>query len=560
MIETLTLRDYQAETVDALYADYATGLRRLASVLPTGAGKTVTFARVIADCIAAGKRALVLAHRTELIDAAVEKLEEATSGVWVGVVKGRRRDVQAPIMVGSVQTCRGDGVLALLRQAQVGLVVVDETHHVAAASYQKILRALGVFTPDGPRLWGVTATLGRSDGLALGDTFEKVSIKIPMRRLIDAGHLLRPVGRRVRVEGMDLSRIKASRTSDSGLDDRAVAREMLDNLAPAAIARAVLEHAPGRKGVTFLPSIEMSIEMARVYAEHGLTAVHVDGKTPDAVRREIFRQARLGRYDQVCNVGVATEGTDVPIWSVVVLARATSSAELFQQMAGRGARPYGDQRDYLLMDVVGSITRHNLQTISRLEGAELLDPMPDELAEFDEEEIPDDEEADGPGAVEALPGNDGALVVEMIDLFGASDTAWQRSPRGVWYLATGDGTAVFLAPAGEVDRYDVRTTDGLLVHGACDLSAAMGWGEKEARNRAKRDLARTAEWRTKKLTRAEKLEALFRGEVQGGDLMPATAGDLVGARDDAWAAAHIDPVDEVSGVTPYGYWFTGPDA
>lgn len=557
--ETLTLRDYQQETVDAVYAGYGSGLRRLAAVLPTGGGKTVVFAKTAVDCARSGRSALVLAHREELTDQAEEKLRRDSRGLRVGMLQGRRREFDADLLVASVLTATRPGALNVLCTRPPGLVIVDECHHVAARSYQTILRELGCFTDTGPLVLGVTATLNRHDGLALGDTFQDVAHTVPIERLIADGYLLPPRGIRVKVEGLDFSRVRASRTSQTGLDDKAVAQAMSDALAPAAIARAVLEHGKGRHGVAFLPSVELSKEQARVFAEHGLRSIHVDGDTPKAVRKEIFRRARLGEYDMVCNVGIATEGTDVPIWDLVVLGRPTSSEVLFQQMAGRGLRPYPGQRDCLVLDVVGITGRHRLRTLKDLGGAPAEDELDDDLLQFDEDAEPgeqgDTEGREGPADAVAGEGADGPLVHELVDLFSASHTAWQRSPRGVWYLPAGDGRAVFLAPAGEVDSYNVGVSDGGppdWIHLACDLTAAMGWGDKEARNIAKRDLDRGAEWRQAKLKRVDRVRAIYAGAATTDDLV--SAGSLADAQDAAWAARHIDTLSCVSEVSPWGYW------
>ena len=209
----LPLRDYQQETVDATYADLLNGHRRLANVLPTGGGKTHVFTRYALDTAAAGQQAVVLTHRQELTDQAEEKLLGASSGLGVGVLQGRRREVDRPLLVASILTACRPGALSLLKQTKPGLIIVDECHHAAANSYQVLFRELGVLDGSGPRLIGVTATLDRADGLALGDTFEKVSATIPIKRLIDAGWLLRPRGVRVKIEGLDLSRVHSSRTS-----------------------------------------------------------------------------------------------------------------------------------------------------------------------------------------------------------------------------------------------------------------------------------------------------------------------------------------------------------
>lgn len=558
MADVLPLRPYQQTSIDKLYAAYGEGRRRVPLVLPTGAGKTVVFSRVAADCVAGGRPAVVLAHRTELIDAAVEKLGMSTTGLDVGVLQGRRRETSRSVIVGSVQTAVRAGALGLLAGRRPGLVVVDETHHVAARSYQTILRGLGVFNDDGPLLLGVTATLGRADGLALGDTFDGPPAHVVgIDELIRDGYLLRPKGVRVKVEGLDFSRVKLSRTSDSGLDDRAVAQAMSDALAPAAIARAVLEHGAGRHGVAFLPSVELSKEQARVFTEHGLRSIHVDADTPAAVRKEVIRRARLGEYDVVCNVGLFTEGTDVPIWDLVVLGRPTSSEVLFQQMAGRGLRPYPGQGDCLVLDVVGVTGRHRLRSVVELGGAEMIDELDDDLLQFDDEDDDEPREPREQAEPELLGGTDGELGYELIDLFSASHTAWQRSPRGVWFLPAGNGRAVFLAPAHEVDTYDVRWTDGTLVHeDPCDITAAMSWGERAAKQHADRPLERDATWRVKKLTRAERMLAIYSGQAPGGELAPTTRGALAEVQDGRWAAEAIDTLSCVSQVSPSGYWTT----
>lgn len=557
-VQALDLRDYQHDALSALYAAYGRGVQRAALVVPCGGGKTVLGATPVADSVRAGRPALWLAHRTELIDQAAERLRANTSGMDVGVLQGVRREVHMDAIVASVPTAVKPGALGLLQQRRPGLIVVDECHHAAARSYQEILRGLGAFHPGGPRVLGLTATLGRADGLALGDTFQEAIEGASISDLISLGFLLRPKGVRVKIEGLDFSRVRRSRTSESGLDDRAVAAAMSDSLAPAAIARAVLEHGKGRHGVAFLPSVELSKEQARVFAEHGLRSVHIDADTPKAVRKELMRRIRLGEYDMVCNVGLFTEGTDVPIWDMVVMGRPTSSENLFIQMAMRGGRPHPGQRDFVVLDVVGVTGRHALRSIIRLEGVEMIDDLDDELKEFDEDEQELDEQEDsGETFTELIPGADGPLVHELVDLFSASHTAWQRSPRGIWYLPTGTGRAVFLAPAHDVDLYDVRWSDGELVHeDPCDITVAMAWGDKAARNEAKRDLDKGATWRAKPLSRQERLAAIYRGEARGGEHTPRARGALVDAVDARWAGAHIDTLPCVAGVSPEGYWTT----
>jgi DNA repair protein RadD len=76
------LRSYQAEAVAAIRAAFASVLRVL-FVLPTGGGKTVCFAYIIAHAARKGNRVIVLAHRQEITD------QISTALAAMGVAHGR---------------------------------------------------------------------------------------------------------------------------------------------------------------------------------------------------------------------------------------------------------------------------------------------------------------------------------------------------------------------------------------------------------------------------------------------------------------------------------------
>jgi len=136
----IQLRDYQTATLDKIEAAKARGIRRQLIHLPTGAGKTILFAEAIRR---EGGRALVLAHRDELISQAVDKLRMVMPGADIGVVKAECNEVAATIVVASVQTLSRANRLAQLGR-DFNIVVIDEAHHAAAATYQAVLAYLGV--------------------------------------------------------------------------------------------------------------------------------------------------------------------------------------------------------------------------------------------------------------------------------------------------------------------------------------------------------------------------------------------------------------------------------
>ena len=73
----MRLRDYQEAAAEGVFREWQEHTSALV-VLPTGLGKTVLFADVIRQMHERGCRAMVLAHREELITQAADKIRRVT--------------------------------------------------------------------------------------------------------------------------------------------------------------------------------------------------------------------------------------------------------------------------------------------------------------------------------------------------------------------------------------------------------------------------------------------------------------------------------------------------
>src|SRR5713226_4233472 len=142
----LTPRPYQHEAVAALLAAAARGVQRPLLVLPTGTGKTIIFALLVQR---RGGRSLILAHRDELIQQAVDKLHLVDPTMPLGIVQAERDELTAPTVVASVQTLGRRPRLARL-VPDFHTIVIDEAHHAPAPSYRRILEYCHAWRPDGP--------------------------------------------------------------------------------------------------------------------------------------------------------------------------------------------------------------------------------------------------------------------------------------------------------------------------------------------------------------------------------------------------------------------------
>src|SRR4051812_4664315 len=113
---TIQLRSYQEQCLTDLATHRAEhpDETRLAVVMPTGLGKTITFAAEADRWLKVewitvrpntDRRVLILVHTDELASQAEAKVRLMVGDRWtVGVVKAERNDVSADIVIGSVQT------------------------------------------------------------------------------------------------------------------------------------------------------------------------------------------------------------------------------------------------------------------------------------------------------------------------------------------------------------------------------------------------------------------------------------------------------------------------
>lgn len=353
------LRPYQQKAISAVDAQFVRGIRSTLLVLPTGCGKTVCFAALGRLVVARGRRVLVLAHRTELLEQARNKLRDV--GVWAGIEKADRRAGLAPVVVASVQTLRGKR-LAQFDPKQFGLVVVDECHHAAATSYRAILDHF-----DGVNVLGVTATPDRADGKALGEVFDTVAYRYEMRDAIRDGWLAPIRARRIVVQSVDLSSVK-TRAGDLASDQ--LAEVMATDEAVQGVVVPLLDEVEDRRTILFAVDVAHATAIADAINIRKPGAARVAHGELDAREREqILADFRAGAFQFLCNCALYTEGFDEPSIRCVAVVRPTKSRGLFVQMVGRGTRLLGltlaesianGKTECLILDFTGNAGRHKL--------------------------------------------------------------------------------------------------------------------------------------------------------------------------------------------------------
>lgn len=508
------LRPYQREAVDAVLGAPARGVRRPLVKLPTGTGKTIVFAEVIRR---RGGRALVIAHREELLEQARDKLHLVAPDLGVGIVQAEHDEHQEQVVVASVATLARQPRLHRLLDGggAFSTIVVDEAHHATARTYREALAQMGGFEVDGPLVMGVTATPERADGVGLHAVFDQIVFDRDILAMIRAGYLCDLRAVRVKVD-VDLDRLHI-RAGDFG--DEELGEEMQRAHAPEQALEAYREHGDGRKTLVFTPTVQLAGEMADTFAAAGIESAVVSGGTPAHERHEILERFRAGEVRVLANCAVLTEGYDDPTVECLILARPTKSRPLYVQMLGRGTRTAPGKDDCLVLDLVGSTQRHQLVTVESLFG---LDP--DRAKGKPVTEALDDQIREAGERVDPSL----ALVSQEVDLFARRELHWSLG-KDTYVLAAGDHGNIVVTR--DRDGWSVavvgRGTYQSIGTGL-DLGYAQGLAEDTVRRwRADRLVRADARWRSRPVTEKQ-LQLLNNKGIPTPDGMTAgEASDLL---------------------------------
>lgn len=343
----MELRPYQRECVAAIVGKLREN-RSTIAVLATGLGKTICFAEAVRMSLSMpSRRAIVLAHREELITQAADKIR-AVTGIECAIEMADSRAMEdgfrrAPVVVSSIQTQnagRGDRRrMHRFRNDHPWFVVVDECHHAPSASYRNVISHY--MANPSSKLLGVTATPDRLDKKAMGQVFESVAYQYDVADGIRDGWLVPVMQRYVQCSDLDLSSCGTS-AGDLKLNDleEALERSLQQMVVP------MVEIAGDRRTLVFAATVKHAERIAEILNRPALGtggAAIVHGGTPKEIRRDVFRQYGEGKIQYLVNVAVATEGWDDPAQDgkgvqVIAMMRPTQSRALYCQMLGRGTR------------------------------------------------------------------------------------------------------------------------------------------------------------------------------------------------------------------------------
>jgi superfamily II DNA or RNA helicase/HKD family nuclease len=354
ILSPIELRPYpfQERLLELIELSRQRGHHRNLIVAATGTGKTVMAALDYESLRSRVDRSrlLFIAHREEILDQSLATfryaLRDPSFGEkWVGGARPTRFEH----VFASIQSLHANDLDALPPD-HFDIVIVDEFHHAAAASYERVLDHLAPI-----ELLGLTATPERSDGLPILHWFDdRIAAELRLWDAIDQQHLSPFLYYGIH-DGLDLREIPWRR--GRGYDIDALSNTYTSSEAWARlVVHQVAEHADAAsiRALGFCVSIQHARFMADHFTRHGITAVAIWGDSPRAEREAALQDLAQGRVRVVFSVDLFNEGVDVPDVDTILMLRPTDSPTLFLQQLGRGLRKTTGKAFCTVLDFVGT--------------------------------------------------------------------------------------------------------------------------------------------------------------------------------------------------------------
>ena len=389
MGQTIELRDYQQEATKNLQKMREDGKTIALLYHSTGVGKTITAAT---DAKAVGGRTLFLVNALKLASQAQETFAKVWPEATLGEYTGSQKDMTQTVIFATVQSISKD--LEKFSPTDFDYLIVDECHHAAANTYQKI------FTYFHPKfILGLTATPERSDGEDMLELFQNVAHKMDLKTAVERGVLV-PI-RCIRVKtNIDLTdvRINGIKYNSQDLESKLFIPERNQ-----LIVDTYLKYVNGKKTVIFCASVDHAAEIAMLLRDNGVKAEAVSGRDRVEVREKILKDYETGLF----------------------MARPTMSKTIYLQQLGRGTRRCPGKEDLLVVDFVDNANMFNMPySLHRVLDIAKYQPMAYVLAPENKRKLDQDMLFQGEKPEAWLDVPIDVSDYEIIDLFN-----WQNSVK-----------------------------------------------------------------------------------------------------------------------------------
>ena len=322
------LRDYQLN----IYNEIRNALKHRqnpCAVLPCRSGKSYIMKEIVEKACLKGNKVLILAHRRLLLNQHKKIIDNARFE--------------------SVFT----EVNHLGEHGQPNLIIIDEAHISAAASYQKVCEYYKC-----PRIL-FTATAKRLDNKPL-NLCDVIINGVSGDELIEKGYVA-PYDLYAPKLNIDLNKVSMS---GSDFNNEELSNTMCDRKIYGDIIKYYRQLANNKQALAYCVDIKHSKSICELFNNNGISAKHIDAKTPEKVREQVMEEFKKGEFTILCNCNLISEGITLPECDVCLLLRPTQSETLYIQQACRCLTPRPNKKA-IIIDYVGNVYTHGMPTEKR---------------------------------------------------------------------------------------------------------------------------------------------------------------------------------------------------
>lgn len=339
----------------------------------TGTGKTYAAAFLAKEL--KPRRLLFVIHREQIAKNALETFKKVLGGndERYGLLSGHSHDENADFLFATVQSLSKSTRLSNFRQDHFDLIIIDEVHHIAAESYQRLFK---YFCPK--FCLGMTASPERTDNADIFKLFDyniayEIRLKTAMEQdLLCPFHYFGITDVVIEHEGECFLEPVESKTYQA----TSFALKGIKALTSQKRVKYILEKASfygysGKrvKGLVFCSSNEESKELSARFNEAGyktlsLSAENSENEREAAVERLQTDDPLADKLDYIFTVDIFNEGIDIPEVNQILMLRPTQSAIVFLQQLGRGLRKSAGKDFVVILDFIGNYANNYLISVA----------------------------------------------------------------------------------------------------------------------------------------------------------------------------------------------------
>lgn len=362
------------------------GEERALLISATGTGKT--FASAFAMRELGFKRVLFLVHRGQLARQTKKAYEKVFSkSVSMGLVGAGGHEYDKDYVFATVQTLNKDEHLLEYRPDEFDCIVLDEAHHTAANTYQKVMNYFK------PKFWlGMTATPDkRDDGIEGRNIYEifnyQIAYEIRLQQAMEE-NMLCPF----HYFGI----CDVALLNDKQIESRNLSECDFNILTSDERVKHVIEQAnyygysgDRVKGLIFCSRIDESVKMSDAFNEiinpdtgKYFRTVALNGNATEEERQLAFERLAMNEedatddltpLDYIFSVEILNEGVDIVEVNQVIMLRPTQSPIVFIQQLGRGLRKAEGKEFVVILDFIGNY-KNNFMIPIALSGDRTYNP------------------------------------------------------------------------------------------------------------------------------------------------------------------------------------------